>query len=150
MFIDQVSIRIEAGRGGDGAVAFRREKFVPKGGPAGGDGGKGGDIVVQANSSLMTLKDLRYKRELRAENGRNGGPKKMHGRGGREMSWSWCLWGTLVYDDRSGELLGDLIEDGQKLIVAKGGRGGQGNARFATSTNRTPRYAESGREGGNW
>jgi GTPase len=145
-FIDQARIRVKAGDGGKGAIAFRREKFVPKGGPAGGDGGNGGSVVLQADEGLSTLLDYRYRNEYRAHSGEPGGSKDMYGRRGEELVLRVPA-GTQVYDQASGELLADLKAHGQRLVVAQGGQGGRGNIHFATSVDRAPRRAEPGRPG---
>ncbi|TXD40814.1 GTPase ObgE [Lujinxingia vulgaris] len=138
MFVDEAKVEVRAGRGGDGALAFRREKFVPRGGPAGGDGGRGGSVIVRATHNANTLADYRHRRTVRAEDGRPGGGDNKTGRNG-EDAWIEVPVGTLIHDAKTGELLADLMEDGEEFVVAKGGDGGQGNARFATSTNRAPR-----------
>lgn len=201
-FVDQVKVFVRAGKGGNGAVAWRREAFVPRGGPAGGDGGDGGDVIFVADGHFHTLLDLQYRQHLRAEPGTNGGTKQMYGRGGEDLIVKVPV-GTMVYVDGPGEeeataagaglddlpedametiyvvdesdddagwvtepfdpgdpetaseyavpevgtLLGDLTEEGQTLVVARGGRGGRGNMHFKTPTNRTPTYAEPGRLG---
>ena len=147
MFVDQVEIEVEAGRGGHGMVAWRREKFVPYGGPAGGDGGRGGSVLVRAAANLTTLMDLRYRKNIHAENGRPGGPKCMHGRAG-EARILLVPAGTQVFDVKTQEMMADLVDVGQEVGVAVGGRGGRGNARFTTATNRAPRTAEEGHPGG--
>jgi GTP-binding protein len=145
-FVDQVRIRVEAGSGGNGCVSFRRERYVPKGGPDGGDGGKGGDVILQADSQLSTLLDLSYPQQFRAPKGTHGKGKNQTGKNGEDLIIRVPV-GTLALDDESGELLQDLLFDGQQFIAASGGRGGRGNARFATSTHRTPRHAEKGAKG---
>ena len=147
VFIDEVTIRVAAGRGGDGCVSMRREKFVPLGGPNGGDGGRGGDVVLVANRNLTTLLDQRMKREYRAEAGLNGQRANRTGRNGRGLEIHVPL-GTLVYDaGRADALLVDLTRDAERVVVARGGRGGRGNARFATPTRQTPDSAEPGAAG---
>ncbi len=143
VFIDEAVIDAIAGNGGNGCVAFRREKYVPRGGPSGGDGGNGGSVILVGKRGLNTLHHLRYKARLAAERGRHGEGSDRTGRRGKSLEIPVPL-GTLTYDRETGELLGELIEDGQHLIVAEGGRGGYGNAHFATATRRTPRYAEDG------
>ena len=145
-FVDQVRIRVMAGDGGNGCVSFRRERYVPRGGPDGGDGGKGGDVILQADGQLSTLLDLSYPQQLRARKGTHGKGKDQTGRNGKDLIIRVPV-GTLVRDDESGELLQDLLFDGQQFVVAVGGRGGKGNARFATSTHRAPRHAEKGEKG---
>ncbi len=145
-FVDLARIRVIAGKGGDGMVHFRREAFVPRGGPDGGDGGDGGSVYLVGDRSLKTLFDFRYNRIFRAEDGKPGGPQKKHGRKGKDVIIRVPL-GTVVYDDITGELIGEITEHGQKLLVAKGGKGGRGNARFATPQRRAPRIAEPGTEG---
>lgn len=146
MFYDEAKIYVKAGDGGDGCIAFRREKYVPRGGPAGGDGGRGGSVILRADAQLGTLIDLRYRRHYRAERGGHGMGKNMHGRDGQDLVIRVPV-GTIVRDAATGRVLADLTEDGQEVVVARGGRGGRGNARFATSTNRTPTFAEKGAPG---
>jgi GTPase len=146
MFIDNVEIYVKAGDGGSGLVAFRREKYVPKGGPAGGDGGDGGNVIFQAHHNLLTLLDFRYKRKLLAGDGDNGGTSLKDGKSGEDILIKVPV-GTVVKDAETGQVLFDLNEDGKTVIVAKGGKGGKGNSKFATATNQTPRYAEPGRPG---
>jgi GTP-binding protein len=146
MFYDQAEIEVQAGSGGDGCVAFRREKHVPFGGPAGGDGGDGGDVLLCVDAHLNTLYRFSRKRHFRAERGEHGRGKNQHGAAGSSLRVP-VPPGTVVYDDESGDLLGDLTEPAQELIVVRGGRGGKGNARFATSTNQAPRIAEHGGPG---
>ncbi|EOH88218.1 GTPase obg [Enterococcus asini ATCC 700915] len=146
MFLDQVTIDVKAGKGGDGMVAFRREKYVPDGGPAGGDGGKGGSVVLVVDEGLRTLMDFRFNRHFRAQPGENGMSKGMHGRGS-EDTFVKVPPGTTVRDAETGALLGDLINNGDTLVVAKGGRGGRGNTRFASPRNPAPELAENGEPG---
>ncbi len=145
-FIDKAKIFVQGGRGGNGCVAFRREKFVPKGGPAGGDGGKGGDVILEADRNVHTLLDFKYKRQYKAERGRHGEGSKKTGRSGKDLIIKVPV-GTVVKDAETGEILGDLTEHGQRLVVAKGGRGGRGNAAFATPTRQAPDFAEPGEPG---
>lgn len=145
-FIDKVKIYIEAGKGGDGVVAFRREAHVPKGGPAGGDGGRGGSVVFEATTSLSTLLDLRYNREYKAPTGQNGMPKKMHGSDAIDRVIKVPV-GTQVIDEETNKILADLTQDKQRVVIAKGGRGGRGNTRFATSRNPAPLICERGEPG---
>ncbi len=145
-FVDEVRIRVKAGDGGDGAVAWRREKFIPRGGPAGGDGGKGGDVVLQVDPQLLTLLDYRYVREHRARNGEKGGGSDMNGRDGSDLVLR-VPPGTVVKDVATGQVLVDLAGGQDRFVVARGGRGGLGNMNFATSTNQAPRYAEDGTAG---
>ncbi len=145
-FIDTAIIRVKAGDGGRGAVSFRREKYVPKGGPDGGNGGKGGDVILVADPHLRTLLDYRYQPTYTAPNGRHGEGGNRTGQSGEDLILR-VPCGTLVRDACSGELLGDLIHPGQRLVVARGGRGGRGNAAFASPTNRAPRIAEPGEPG---
>lgn len=145
-FIDRVKIYVRAGKGGDGAVAFLREKYRPKGGPAGGDGGRGGNVILVATSSKHTLLDFKYKKHFIAEDGEPGKGKKMHGKKGEDLI-IYVPVGTVVKDAQTGEIICDLVKDGQKCIIAKGGKGGRGNARFATPTNQAPTYAEKGEPG---
>lgn len=145
-FIDEATIEIFAGDGGNGMVAFRREKYVPAGGPAGGDGGRGGDVILKVDEGLNTLIDFRYKRHFKAERGENGKSKNMNGRGAEDLVIT-VPPGTLVYDTATDALVGDLTEEGQTMRLAKGGRGGRGNTRFATHRNPAPEIAENGEPG---
>jgi GTP-binding protein len=145
-FIDEVKIHVKAGDGGRGCLSFRREKFIPRGGPDGGDGGDGGDIVFQVDEGLGTLLDLRYKVHYKAARGAHGMGKNRHGKNGEELLVR-VPPGVLIYDQETGELLADLKERDQRFVAARGGRGGRGNARFATSTNRAPRHAQPGLPG---
>lgn len=146
MFIDRTKIRIQGGHGGNGVTAFRREKFVPRGGPSGGDGGRGGDVWLEADESLNTLLHLRYNPEHIAERGRHGEGSNCSGRDGEDKVVRVPV-GTQVFDARSGELLKDFTEDGERWLAAKGGRGGFGNSHFTSSTNRAPRYHQEGSAG---
>ncbi|NLF83866.1 MAG: GTPase ObgE [Candidatus Gastranaerophilales bacterium] len=146
MFIDKAKIKVSSGNGGNGMVAWRREKFVDKGGPAGGDGGKGGDVYLVADCNLSTLLDFKYKSAFKAENGENGKPKNQHGRVGQDI-YIKVPCGSLIRDAKSGKIIGDLVKDGQSVLVAQGGRGGRGNARFATSVKRSPQFCEPGEPG---
>jgi GTP-binding protein len=143
MFIDQAEIFVRSGKGGDGAVHFRREKYVPRGGPDGGDGGRGGDVILEVSPTLNTLFAFRNKSKFRAQDGANGAKQNMTGRSAEDLVVPVAP-GTLVYDGVSGALLGDLVESGQRLVVAHGGRGGRGNTHFASSTHQVPRIAEKG------
>jgi GTP-binding protein len=145
-FVDEARIHVKAGDGGNGCVSFRREKFIPRGGPNGGDGGKGGDVILQADAQLTTLLDLTYPKQYRAQKGSHGKGKDQTGKNGEDLTIRLPA-GTLVRDDQTAELLQDLFFDGQRFVVAEGGRGGRGNARFATSTLRAPRRAEKGEKG---
>lgn len=145
-FIDRVKIYVQAGTGGNGTVAFRREAHVPKGGPSGGDGGRGGSVIFVATNSLSTLLDLRYYREYKAQNGEKGHAKKMHGADADDLVIRVPV-GTCVYDDDTGSIIADLTKDGQRAVIAKGGRGGRGNARFASSRNPAPKICENGEPG---
>ncbi|HKP45845.1 MAG TPA: GTPase ObgE [Pyrinomonadaceae bacterium] len=146
MFIDRAKIRVEGGRGGNGVTAFRREKFVPRGGPSGGDGGRGGDVWIVADNSLNTLLHLRYNPEHKAPRGLHGEGSNRSGREGEDLVVRVPV-GTQIFDSETGELLQDLARDDARWLAARGGRGGFGNAHFATSTNRAPRYHQSGSEG---
>ncbi|AVK63191.1 GTPase ObgE [Lactobacillus sp. CBA3606] len=146
MFVDQVKVDVKAGNGGNGMVAFRREKFVPNGGPAGGDGGRGGSIVLVADEGLRTLMDFRYTRKFKAESGGNGMIKQMTGRSAKNRIIKVPL-GTTVTDAESGDLIGDITEKDQKLVIAKGGRGGRGNIHFASPKNPAPEISENGEPG---
>ena len=146
IFLDEATIRVSGGSGGNGCVAFRREKFVPRGGPSGGDGGRGGDVRLVGDEQLNTLYHLRFRSLYAGERGRHGEGSNRTGRSGKGQRLSVPL-GTVVRDADSGELLGEVLAGGQELMVARGGRGGRGNARFATSTRQAPRHAEAGEEG---
>jgi GTP-binding protein len=146
-FIDEVKIRVIAGDGGRGCISFRREKFIPRGGPNGGNGGKGGDVIALADPQLTTLLDLRYQKQYKAGRGEHGLGKDQHGKTGDDRIIKVPV-GTLIRDAGTGELIGDLKEAGQQVIVAAGGRGGKGNAHFVSSTNRSPRFAQPGEPGG--
>jgi GTP-binding protein len=145
-FIDSCEVDVIAGKGGDGCVAFRREKFVPFGGPSGGDGGKGGDVVFETDPGLSTLLDLIYAHALKAPKGENGQGKDCYGRGGEDLVVRVPV-GTQIFDRDSGELLFDLTEVNQRTVVARGGKGGRGNIHFATPYDRAPRRAEPGEPG---
>lgn len=145
-FVDFVKIRVKAGDGGRGCVSFRREKYVPKGGPNGGDGGRGGHIIIRAAGQLNTLLDLRYQRQYKAKRGQHGMGKNMHGRNGDDLIIP-VPPGTIVKDAETGEVLADLDAEGKEVIAAKAGRGGLGNAHFATPTRQAPRFAQPGEEG---
>lgn len=146
MFIDQAKIQVVAGDGGNGCLAFRREKFVPRGGPSGGDGGKGGDVYIECSDRVNTLIHFQYKRIFKAQRGRHGEGDKRHGKDGSDIT-ILVPPGTQVYKEPEHVLLHDFSTPGERIRVAVGGRGGRGNARFATSTNQAPRYTEKGGEG---
>jgi len=146
LFIDQVKLKVTAGNGGNGAVAFRREKYIANGGPAGGDGGNGGSVVFVADEGLSTLLDLRYNRVLQAKNGENGMAKSCHGKNSDDLVVKVPV-GTIVYDNSTNLIIADLTENGQRAIIAKGGRGGRGNIHFATPRNTAPELAENGELG---
>lgn len=146
MFIDRVKINIKAGKGGDGIVAFRHEKYVAFGGPSGGDGGKGGSVIFEADSNKSTLLDLRYNRKIKAKDGGNGKTKKMHGADGDDFIVKVPV-GTLVKDAKTGRILADLTINKQQEVVAKGGKGGKGNWHFKSSKNTAPQYSENGQPG---
>ena len=145
-FIDEVKIQVEAGHGGRGCMSFRREKYVPRGGPDGGDGGDGGDVVAVADPDFTTLLDLRYQRLYRAGRGEHGRGKDQHGRRGEDKIISMPV-GTIIRDTKTGDVLADLSAPGDRAIVARGGKGGRGNARFVSSTNRSPRKVQPGLPG---
>ena len=145
-FIDEAIIHVTAGKGGNGCLGFRREKYIPRGGPDGGDGGDGGSVFLQGSENLNTLIDFRYKRKFGAEDGRVGQGQLRTGRKGSDLTISVPL-GTRVFDQGSGQLLGDLTTDGQTLLVAEGGKHGMGNARFKSATNRAPRKTTPGKPG---
>ncbi len=146
MFIDTAKIYIESGDGGDGAVSFRREKYVPRGGPDGGDAGKGGDIVFVVDPNMRTLMDFKYKRRHIAQRGENGGTNNCFGKSGEDLVIK-VPSGTLIKDEETKKIIADLTEENQRVIIAKGGRGGKGNARFATPTRQAPNFAEPGQKG---
>ena len=146
MFIDYAEIEVKAGNGGDGAVAFRREKYVPKGGPAGGNGGNGGNIFFEAHHNLSTLLDFRYKKHYKAGNGKPGGTSLKDGKNGEDIIINVPV-GTVIKNPETSKVLFDLDADCKKIIIAKGGKGGKGNSNFATPTNQAPRYAEEGKNG---
>ena len=143
MFVDRAKIHIKSGKGGNGCVSFRREPFVPEGGPDGGDGGKGGDVIFQADRNLRTLMDFRYKRKYEAENGQDGMKKKKFGKNGKDLVIKVPM-GTVVIDEESGLVMKDLTEDGQSFVAARGGRGGKGNTNFKNSVRQAPNFAEAG------
>jgi len=146
MFVDQVKIKIEAGNGGNGMVAFRREKYIDKGGPAGGDGGRGGSVIFVVDEGLSTLLDLRYNKILKASAGENGMPKSCHGKNAKDLIVKVPV-GTVIYNDETGKVIADLTDVNQRKIVAQGGRGGRGNIHFATPRNTAPELAENGEIG---
>lgn len=146
MFVDKAKIYVKGGNGGDGLVAFRRAKFVPEGGPAGGDGGRGGDVIFKVDEGLRTLMDFRYQRHFKAERGVKGRNKSMHGANAEHMIVR-IPPGTVLIDDDTGEIIADMTRHGQYVVVARGGRGGRGNTRFATAANTAPELAENGEEG---
>jgi len=146
MFVDRAKIYVKGGDGGNGMIAFRREKYVPMGGPSGGDGGRGGHVIFVADDNLSTLMDFKYHRHFKAERGVHGLSKNMHGAAGEDMVVKVPV-GTIIRDDDTGDLMADLVETGQVAVVARGGRGGRGNARFSNSVNRAPSVSENGEPG---
>ena len=146
MFADRAKIIIKSGKGGDGHVSFRREKYVPNGGPDGGDGGKGGDVIFQVDKGLNTLTDYRHRRKFAAEPGQEGGKKNCHGRNGQDLILK-VPEGTIIKDAQSGKIIADMSGDNKRMIVLKGGKGGQGNMHFATSTRQIPNFARAGEDG---
>jgi len=142
-FIDEAKIFVRGGNGGNGCISFRREKYIPKGGPDGGNGGNGGSVVIQADRQLNTLLDFKYRRHYDGERGEHGRGKKQDGRWGKDVVLK-VPCGTIVRDSQTGEIIADLVEHGQEMVAARGGKGGRGNAEFATSTNQAPRIAEPG------
>ncbi|MHB8125921.1 MAG: GTPase ObgE [Desulfitobacteriaceae bacterium] len=146
MFYDQARIYVKGGDGGSGAVAFRREKYVPEGGPSGGDGGRGGSVIFVADEGLRTLVDFRYKRHYKADRGEHGQGKNMHGKGGEDLVIRIPA-GTLIKDADNGKVLADITEHGQRVVIAQGGRGGRGNARFLSNSNKAPTLSENGEPG---
>ena len=145
-FVDEARIHVKAGDGGNGCVSFRRERFIPRGGPNGGDGGKGGDVILQTDAQLVTLLDLTYPKQFRAQKGSHGKGKDQTGKSGEDLIIRVPV-GTLIRDDQTEEVLQDFLFDGQRFVAAEGGRGGRGNARFATPTLRAPRRADMGEKG---
>src|ERR1700735_5555765 len=146
MFIDEAKIRVKAGDGGNGCMAFRREKYVPRGGPSGGDGGKGGDVIMESSERHNTLVHFRFNPEYKAERGRHGEGSNKSGREGEDILLKVPV-GTIVYDEETGEKVFDFSAPDQRVVIARGGRGGRGNARFATSVHQAPREHEDGRPG---
>jgi GTP-binding protein len=146
MFVDEVTVEVKAGNGGNGAVSFRKEKFVPHGGPNGGDGGKGGDITLEADSNLSTLLDFRYQRKFDADRGVHGIGRDMHGSNAADLTLKVPI-GTVATDVNTGQVLADLTHHGQRAMIARGGQGGQGNAHFASSVQQAPKFAENGEPG---
>jgi len=146
MFIDEATIRVKAGDGGNGCLAFRREKFVPRGGPSGGDGGKGGDVIMESSERHNTLVHFRFNPEYKAERGRHGEGSNKTGREGVDVTLKVPV-GTIVYDEETGQKVWDFSRPDERIVIAHGGRGGRGNARFATSTHQAPREHEDGRPG---
>jgi GTPase len=146
MFVDEAKIHVQSGRGGKGCVSFRREKFVPRGGPDGGDGGKGGDIYLKATARLNTLQEFRHRRHFKSESGRHGKGSNQTGRSAEDL-WIEVPLGTVVRDEEAGEVIGDLDQEGATILVARGGRGGRGNARFVTSSSQAPEFAQEGEPG---
>ncbi len=146
MFVDYAVIRVAGGNGGSGCVSFRREKYVPKGGPDGGDGGNGGNVILKPDKNLTTLLDFKHRPHLRAQRAEHGKGSNKHGRGGKDLVVKVPL-GTIVRDQATGEIVADLIEPEQSVIVARGGKGGRGNARYVTATNRAPREWQQGEFG---
>lgn len=146
MFIDTAKIFIKSGNGGNGSVSYRREKYIPKGGPDGGDGGDGGDVIFEVDGSLRTLMDFRYKKKHAAGSGGDGGTNNCHGRDGEDLIIK-VPPGTFVKEAETGKKIADLVSDGQRVVAARGGRGGKGNSRFATPTRQAPNFAEPGQEG---
>ncbi len=143
MFVDRAKIIIRSGKGGNGAVSFRREPFVPEGGPDGGDGGKGGDVIFVADNNLRTLMDFKYKKKYEAEDGQDGMKRKCFGKDGKDLLIK-VPPGTVIIDSETGRIMKDLVASGDRLIVAKGGKGGKGNDRFKTATRQAPNFAEAG------
>src|SRR5690625_51603 len=146
LFVDQVNINAKSGTGGNGKVAFRREKYVPMGGPAGGDGGRGGDVIFKVDEGLSTLMDFRYNRHFRADNGEDGMSKNKHGKDAEDL-YIYVPPGTTILDEDTGHVLADLIEHDEEKVVIKGGRGGRGNTRFTSAKNTAPHFAENGEPG---
>jgi GTPase len=146
MFVDEAKIHVQSGRGGRGCVSFRREKFVPRGGPDGGDGGKGGDIYFRATDRLNTLQEFRHRRHFKSANGQHGKGSNKTGRSAEDL-WVEVPLGTVIRDEETGEVIGDLDQEGATIVVARGGRGGRGNAHFVTSSSQAPEFAQEGEPG---
>ena len=146
MFVDEVTVEVQGGDGGNGSVSFRREKYVPRGGPAGGDGGRGGDVILEADSNLSTLLDFQYQRKFAAERGENGMGRDMHGLNSKDLVLKVPI-GTTATNTETGRVVADLTKHGQRKVIARGGVGGRGNARFTSSTHQTPKFAENGEPG---
>src|SRR6056297_2065302 len=146
MFIDEVNIVVKSGKGGDGMVAFRREKYVPKGGPAGGNGGKGGSVFFEVDEGMSTLTDLKYQKHIFADDGENGKTKSMHGKNAEDVVVKVPV-GTIIYNQDTNEVLADLTKHKERKLIAKGGRGGRGNQAFANSKNKAPKFQENGELG---
>ncbi|MEE4241535.1 MAG: GTPase ObgE [Desulfopila sp.] len=145
-FIDEAKFNVKAGDGGNGCISFRREKYVPKGGPDGGDGGRGGDVIIVANKNIQSLIDFRYRSHFKGERGTHGHGKDMHGRNGKDCRVEVPA-GSVIKDAEDGRILADLVHDGDTFVAAEGGAGGLGNSHFASGANRTPRYATKGKTG---
>jgi GTPase len=145
-FVDEVSLDIKSGKGGPGCVSFRREKFVPKGGPDGGDGGKGGDVIINTDDELRTLYDLRYRKTIKAEKGKQGQGSNKTGKDGNDITIRVPI-GSIIFDSNDNRLISDLVKDGDSIIIAKGGRGGKGNAHFKGPVNQNPKFAQPGEAG---
>ena len=145
-FVDEAKFFVKAGDGGNGCVSFRREKYVPKGGPSGGDGGNGGSVILEASNRLHSLIDFRYRSHFKADRGGNGQSKDMHGRNGNDCHMQVPV-GSVIKDSETGEVLAELLNEGDTFVAARGGRGGLGNAHFSSGSNRTPRFASKGKEG---
>ncbi len=145
-FVDEAEIYVKAGDGGNGCISFRREKFIPKGGPDGGDGGNGGNVIFRASQNLNTLLDFRYKKKYVAEDGKPGQGKDKHGKTGNNLIIPVPV-GTIIKDTDKNLIIADLVKDGDEALIASGGKGGRGNAHFATPTRQTPRFAEKGTPG---
>ena len=143
MFVDRARINVKSGKGGNGAVSFRREPFVPEGGPDGGDGGKGGDVIFEASSSYRTLMDFKYKKKYEAEPGQDGMKKKKFGKNGENLVIK-VPPGTVIIDELTGLVMKDLVNDGDSVVVVKGGKGGKGNVHFKNSVRQAPNFAEAG------
>ncbi|MBQ1523879.1 MAG: GTPase CgtA, partial [Firmicutes bacterium] len=143
MFVDKAQILIRSGKGGNGAVSFRREPFIPQGGPDGGNGGRGGDIIIKADGNLRTLMDFRYKRKYEAENGEDGRGRQQYGKDGKDLLIKVPV-GTIVKDVQTGNILADLKENGSSFVAAKGGKGGKGNVFYKNSVRQAPNFAEAG------
>lgn len=143
MFIDKAKILVKSGNGGNGSISFRREKYIPLGGPDGGDGGAGGDVIIKVNPQITTLLDFKYSKKFVAEDGKNGQGSKCYGRDGKDLIIEVPM-GTIIRETNSNKVITDLAHEGDEIVICKGGRGGRGNVKFCTSTRQAPSFSEPG------